>query len=137
MTTAQPPTFLYVEDDARSREVVEFILKRVMGYTQVALFGDSERFVENLKALPFVPAVIFMDIHLRPVDGYALLALIRADPVYRATKVIALTASVMRDDVVRLEAEGFDGLIGKPVSHKSFPDLLRRILAGERIWHVS
>lgn len=130
-------SFLYVEDDAHSREVVDFLLKRVMGYTQVAIFDNSESFVEKLKALPFVPEVILLDIHLRPLNGYQLLKLLREDPAHQASKIIAITASVMKGDLAHLQEIGFDALIAKPVPHKLFPDLIQRILAGEQVWYVA
>lgn len=31
---------------------------------------------------------------------------------------------------------GFDGLIGKPLSHKVFPRLLEQIMSGDEIWYI-
>jgi CheY-like chemotaxis protein len=50
--------------------------------------------------------------------------------------VMALTASVMNEEINKLREAGFDGVLGKPLSFHTFPDTLRRILAGERIWTV-
>jgi CheY-like chemotaxis protein len=90
----------------------------------------------RLQALPQVPDVIFLDIQIRPLNGYEILSQLRADPAYQSVKVIALTASVMVQDVARLQETGFDGLIGKPVAHKIFPRLLNDIFAGEPVWYI-
>jgi CheY-like chemotaxis protein len=83
-----------------------------------------------------VPDVIFLDIHIRPIDGYQLLDLLRNEPQYQNSKIIALTASVMVQDVKRLQDAGFDGLIGKPIANKVFPRLVKNILAGEPVWYI-
>ena len=135
MTKSQP-FFLYVEDDTLSREVLEMILKRIMNYQNLEFFTNSNNFMDNLRRLPQIPDVIFLDISLRPNNGYQVLKWIRADQVYQAVKVVALTASVMVHDVQRLQEAGFDGLIGKPIAHKVFPELLDNILGGEPVWYI-
>ncbi len=131
------PAFLYVEDDELSREVMRLLLVNVLGYAQVMMFEDSRQFIDNIRALPAVPDVIFLDIQVRPHDGYEMLKLLRGEAAYRQAKVIAMTASVMATDVAALKAAGFNGMIGKPIMRQAFPDLLARILAGESIWFVS
>ena len=134
--TDEQPHFLYVEDDPHSREVVQMILTKVMGYTQIHFFENSEDFLNRLNSLPQVPDVIFLDIQIRPMNGYEVLALLRTNPIYDTVKVIALTASVMVQDVARLQAAGFDGLIGKPIAHKVFPRLLKDVFEGEPVWYI-
>ena len=130
------PSFLYVEDDLHSREVVGLILNKIMGFTRIEFFEDSENFLEHVLALPEVPDVIFLDIHVRPLNGYEMLSILRADDRFASSKIIALTASVMVQDVARLQETGFDGLIGKPIAHKLFPRLLENIMAGEPVWYI-
>jgi two-component system cell cycle response regulator DivK len=78
--------------------------------------------------------LILLDIHLPREDGYAILEQIRAAPQLQKTRVAAFTANVMVDDVQRTRAAGFDGFIGKPISHHRFPGQIARILAGESVW---
>lgn len=134
--TMSEPTFLYVEDDELSREVTRIIIENVLGYSQLTIFEDSSHFLERLKAMPYRPDVIFLDVQMGPLDGFQLLELIRAEPAYRDCTVIAMTANVMATDVEELQRVGFDGLIGKPLRKKLFPGLIERILAGEPIWFV-
>ena len=130
-------TFLYVEDDPLSREIMQVIMTMVMGITELTMFHNSEDFMARVYALPQKPDVILLDIHLTPHNGYELLRMLRTDPLYRMAKIIAVTASVMQGEVEKLQQSGFDGAIGKPVSMQQLPDLLTRILAGEAIWHVT
>ncbi|MBN2470029.1 MAG: response regulator [Anaerolineae bacterium] len=130
------PTVVYFEDDALSREVMHACLTRGMGYHSVAIFEDSADFETKLARVPAVPDVVFLDIHMEPLDGFGMLRVIRADSAYAATRVVALTASVMNEEVRILKEAGFDGVIAKPLDYEIFPAILKRILAGEQVWHI-
>ena len=86
--------------------------------------------------MPSHPDIILLDIHVAPFEGFQILKMIREDAVYCDTKVVALTASIMNEEVERLLASGFDGAIGKPISLAAFPIVIERILKGESIWQV-
>lgn len=127
---------VYFEDDALSREVMHTCLTRGLGYHNVWIFEDSAGFEARLRAIGSVPDVIFLDIHIEPIDGFGMLKVIRPDGAFRSTKVIAFTASVMNEEVKRLREAGFDGVIAKPLDYDTFPGVLRRILRGEQVWHI-
>jgi CheY-like chemotaxis protein len=129
-------SFLYVEDDSSSRHLIQILMGTVLGYKQITIFEDSERFLDRVRALPAVPDVVFLDIHVAPHDGYTLLDMLRKEPDYEKVPVVAMTAGVMAADVDRLKRAGFNGLIGKPIRKKMFPAQLEKILAGEPIWEV-
>lgn len=130
------PSFLYVEDDMLSREVIEVILKEVLGYTEVTTFEDSRDFQQRLEQMPYIPDVIFLDIHMQPYDGFHLLAMLRQNPRYENSRIIAVTASVMNTEINTLQKAGFDGVIPKPINQRTFGDALIRILNGEPIWLI-
>lgn len=129
-------TLLYFEDDALSREVMRACLTRGLGYQNVTIFEDSTDFKAKLESWRSKPDVIFLDIHIEPIDGFEMLRLIRENTVCQSAKVVALTASVMNEEVKMLREAGFDGVIAKPLNYDTFPNALRRILAGEQIWHI-
>ena len=128
---------LYVEDDPPSRKVMSLILTKSAGVANHAVFENSENFLSRLNALAFTPDIFLLDIHLAPLDGFAILQVLRASAEYRSRKVIALTASVMNEEVQRLRAAGFDGAISKPVDHRQIPILLERVFNGESVWSIS
>lgn len=129
--------FLYVEDDPPSQQIMQVLLIEIMGFSDVIVFPDSEQFAERLAALDPVPEVIFLDIHVHPLDGYAMLNVLRALPRYQSAKIIALTASVMSSEVEALRAVGFRSVIGKPINPITFPKLLTTILNGSEVWDIS
>lgn len=135
MTDTQP-FILYFDYHLKSIEVLDIIVKKILKYSKFEYFLDSENFQDKIRNLPQIPDVVFLNIHLTPHNGYEILEWFLATPEYKDTKIIALTASVMVQDVAKFQESGFDGLIGKPLAHKVFPRLLEQILAGESIWYI-
>jgi two-component system, cell cycle response regulator DivK len=128
--------FLYVENDADSRQVMDILMRKRLGNKHLTIFEDSENFLERVAELTSAPDVFLLDIHVGPLDGYAMLEQIRNDARYADKFVVAITASVMVTEVDELKAAGFDGLIGKPLDKELFPRLLQDILRGESVWYI-
>ena len=76
------------------------------------------------------PRLVLMDIQLPGMDGVSALRALRQDDATSAIPVVALTASVMKEDRERFDKAGFDGFITKPISVKEFPDQVRGYLGG-------
>ena len=127
---------LYVEDDPESRTIMSLLLKELMGLKEFFIFPDSTNFAERLAALNRKPDIILLDIHVRPYNGFEMLALLREQPAYRQTPVVALTASVMNEEVQKLREAGFNAVLAKPLDIDTFPAILNRILCGERVWYA-
>jgi CheY-like chemotaxis protein len=131
------PVFLYVEDEPFSRKVLEMIMTRGLGYKHVNIFENSEQFCQRIDELAPKPNIIFLDIHMLPINGFEMLKLLRQHPDYQDKQVIALTASVMNEEVDLLRHAGFNGAIAKPIDQASFPALLEQILDGEEVWNIA
>lgn len=129
--------FLYVEDEAMSRMVMEILMKRGLGYQNLTIFENSENFMDRVSRLEQKPDIIFLDIHMQPHTGFEMLAMLRQHPDYTDTCVIALTASVMNEEVDLLRQSGFNGAIAKPIDQLVFPELLEQILQGEPVWNIA
>lgn len=130
------PVFLYVEDDALNRRVMEILLTRVLGYKHLTVFENSENFMERLKAMSPQPDIILLDIHMEPMDGFKMLDLLRQDEEYKHTTIVAVTASVMNEEVELLKTAGFNGGIAKPLDKSVFPEVLGQLMQGEEVWHI-
>lgn len=129
-------TFLYVENDLDSRQIIEMLFEFKIGKPALYIFEDSQNFVERVNALPTIPDVFLLDIHVDPLNGYQMITNLRNVPQYNDKLIIAVTASVTTDDVEKLQQASFDGLIGKPINKHEFPHLLESIISGEEIWYV-
>lgn len=131
------PSVLYVEDDPMSRAVMNIILVDQMKLTRIALFEDSTRFAERLAQLEFVPDIVFLDIHMKPMNGFQMLEILRSKPEYENKPIVALTASVMNEEVEQLKAARFNGVIAKPILLDSFPTTMQQFLEGQSIWQIT
>jgi CheY-like chemotaxis protein len=131
-----PPILLYVDDDPTSRQVIEMLVTYGLGWPGMVLFENSENFIARVEALSPAPNIIFLDIHIQPNDGFAMLKMLRDHKKFHRATVIAVTASVMNEEVEMLQRAGFDGGIAKPISMNEFPGLMERILKGETVWHI-
>ena len=52
------------------------------------------------------------------------------------TPIVALTASVMNEEVARLRTAGFKGCLAKPIDLGTFAADLNLILSGEAVWRI-
>ena len=76
------------------------------------------------------PALILMDINLPGIDGYAALAILKADPATRDIPVVALSANAMPADVERGLAAGFADYLVKPLDFTRLHKVLAYHLGG-------
>jgi len=125
-----------VEDDFSNRLVMKLLVEKTLNVKNYVIFEDSANFLSRVRNLPKQPDIILLDIHVSPLNGFQMLQMIREDSVYSDTKVVALTASVMNEEVERLRKSGFDGAIGKPIPLSTFPVIIERIMNGESMWQV-
>jgi len=102
---------LVADDNGLNREVAkEFLM----------LLGVETKFAENgsealtiARKEPF--DIIFMDIMMPELDGYAASRLIREDGANADTPIYAMTASVMDEDRLRIKTSLLNGFISKPL----------------------
>ena len=116
---------MIVEDNERNITLLRDLLD-AHGYRTI-----EARSAED--AIALVPAerpqLILMDIQLPGMDGVAALRVLRTMPETAATPVVAVTASVMKEERERLLAAGFDGYIEKPIDVRELPAHVRSYLA--------
>jgi CheY-like chemotaxis protein len=127
---------LYVEDDPLSRDVMQMLVDNIIEADSLVMLADSADFVQRVQALQPSPTIILLDIHVKPIDGFEMLRQLRALETLQNSKIVALTASVMNEEVEQLRESGFDGAIAKPLSVQEFPSLIERIVRGEHVWHI-
>lgn len=117
------PLIVIVEDDATIAELIEFNLRND-GY-DTRSFGDGH---SMLAALPqLMPVALFvLDVMLPGIDGFQILARLKADPATVDIPVFMLTARSTESDKVRGLTGGADDYLAKPFGIREF---LARIAA--------
>ena len=121
-----------VEDDDNSYLASVDLLK-MAGARAIHPCTSGASTMELVQKLPKVD-LFLVDIYMPGETGYDLIKRIRSQPDLQESKVVALTASVMYDDIKRVREAGFDSFIGKPVRPARFAEQVRKILAGEALW---
>ena len=119
---------LIVEDSSDNMKLFRTLL--VLNGHEVTGLAGGEGLLDAIGGSG--PDLVLMDIQLPGKDGYALLQQIRRSP-HQGLRVLALTAHAMSGDRERAMTAGFDGYITKPIDIRSFPELVSRALAGERL----
>jgi len=118
---------LIIEDNATNMELMVYLL-RAFGYTPLSA-SDGEAGVEAARREQ--PDLIICDVHLPKLDGYGVVAALKADPATRDIPALAVTALAMVGDRERLLEAGFDNYIGKPIEPDTFVKQIESFLTGE------
>jgi DNA-binding response OmpR family regulator/HPt (histidine-containing phosphotransfer) domain-containing protein len=113
---------LVVDDDPVSLQIVAAAL-RAAGH-EVVVCGDALDFWTALERAQ--PDLVALDVQMPGADGFELCRALRADPRWRATPVLFLTATTSSAAVAELFAAGGDDYVPKPVQ----PDELVARVAG-------
>jgi signal transduction histidine kinase/ActR/RegA family two-component response regulator len=118
------PTVLIIDD---THEVV-LILKDYLEMNGFKIVTAQDGVEGLTQAKLNHPDLILMDIMMPRMDGFETAQRFRADPEFKRTPIIALTALAMPNDRQRCLAAGMDEYISKPVNLKALVKLIQSIL---------
>ncbi|HZB30048.1 MAG TPA: ATP-binding protein [Streptosporangiaceae bacterium] len=119
---------LIVDEDIRSVFALSTVLER-SGLT-VLYAGDGKRGIETLEQNDDV-ALVFMDVMMPEMDGYATTRAIRRMPRFADLPIVALTAKAMKGDQEESLAAGMSDYVTKPVEIEYLFSVMRRWLDAE------
>ena len=108
---SEAASILVVEDDPINMLLISEILRQ-MGFEVIKAKNGKEA----LNLLPTIePVLIFMDVNMPEVDGYAATKAIRSGTSpWKDLPIIALTADAMKGDKEKCLEAGMNGYIAKP-----------------------
>lgn len=106
---------LVIDDSSTIRRTAEIALKQV-GY-EVILAEDG--FDALAQIVDHQPALIFLDIMMPRLDGYATCGLIKRNPVFQATPVIMLSSKDSVFDRARGRLVGANEYLTKPFTKEA------------------
>jgi two-component system alkaline phosphatase synthesis response regulator PhoP len=122
---ANQPTALLIEDSEDIAYLVEFMIKREG--LQVVRARDGREAEHAISTGP-VPDLVLLDVMLPYVDGFQLMARIRAQPGWESVPVIMLTAKSQESDIVRALDAGANDYVVKPFQPFELLARLKRLL---------
>ncbi len=117
-------TILVIEDNELNMKLVRGLL--TIGKYRVMEAADAEAGLELAREHP--PDLILMDIQLPGMDGLTATRIIRKDPVFKETSVIALSSYAMKSDEKKAMEAGCIGYITKPIDTRTFLKTLARYI---------
>jgi CheY-like chemotaxis protein len=117
---------LVVDDDVDTRELIEWVLKRVGA--EVTSVGSAQEALEAVEREK--PHVMVSDLAMPQEDGYALLRKIRALPPERGGRIpaIALTAHSLVQDRLQSLRAGFQSHVPKPVVPEELVEVVASVI---------
>jgi two-component system cell cycle response regulator DivK len=121
-----PPqkVILYIEDDPANRILVRRVLE-AEGYRVL----EAENGIQGLQiAQTEQLGAILVDIHMPDMDGFEVMARLKAIPRIASVPLIALTAMVMKGDRERTLEAGCSGYIEKPIDVDLLPEQVASVL---------
>ncbi len=128
---SSPPRILIVEDDVEMLELLQNILALVRCQVHIAHSGEEAlTFLQREAAAGREVDLILLDIMMPEMDGYEMIARVKADPALRNTSIIMTTALNSVSDKTLGLGLGADDYITKPFDPR---ELLARIDAVMRI----
>ncbi len=118
------PTIIVADDDRTTIMMVQSILRTWKINCRVAHNGkDALELTRELK-----PDALLLDVGMPDMDGFQVLAALRADPATRATPVVMLTAAQSETEIVRGFDLGADDYITKPFRAHEMLARLKRLV---------
>lgn len=124
---SQPPDlkFLIVDDFSTMRRIVRNLLKEI-GYANADEAEDGVAALAKLKGGGF--DFVISDINMPNMNGFELLAQIRAEPTLKTLPVLMVTAEAKKEDIVTAAQAGASGYIVKPFTKATLEEKLVKIV---------
>ncbi|RYG31613.1 MAG: response regulator, partial [Chitinophagaceae bacterium] len=123
---ADSATIMVVEDDAINMMLISEVLGK-MGF-EVIKANNGKQALKMLEEQE--PVLIFMDVNMPEMDGFATTQMIRKmDGIYATLPIIALTADAMLGDKEKCIEAGMNDYVSKPFRLEEIENVLKtRIL---------
>jgi chemotaxis family two-component system response regulator Rcp1 len=129
MGQVNPVRILIVEDNEPDVYLVRTALRSAQidfelthakdGVSALAMLDDA-----SAKSSGLVADLIFLDLNLPQIDGFALLKAMRRHPASAEVPIAVLSSSLSEDDVTRASELGANRFIVKPIELNDFMTLI-------------
>ena len=130
MSDTHPVTMLLVEDDPGHARLIERNLRRSLIVNDIITLSDGQAAVDYLFGEGCkhpMPLLILLDLHLPVLDGFQVLARLKADERTKHIPVICLTTVDDPRDIARCYALGCNVYITKPVDYAHFAEAIHQL----------
>lgn len=115
---------LIADDEPYILRSLSFVLRKE-GYS-CETARDGEEAIEKAKRLH--PKILFLDIMMPKKTGFEVCRTLKADPAYRSTQIIMLTAKGQQHDIDEATSSGADDYVTKPFSPRKILEKLTAVI---------
>jgi two-component system cell cycle response regulator DivK len=129
-----PAAVLVVEDNVSNFQLVARMLEALGMHCEWKTSGYEV--LEYAEALPRVDLVL-MDIRLPYEGGFEAGQKLRQSARFASVPIVGISAVAGNEQVEKAKLAGFDGFLAKPLDPDRFPDQIRRVLSGEKVWELA
>ncbi len=133
MNLALKDAYIMIVEDDTNAQLVALDLLRMAGARNCYARKSAVSALTFAQSLPRVD-LFLVDINMPGQSGYDLLAELRQDTRYAQSKVVAVTAGTLEEDMEQARSLGFDGFISKPLKMSQFARQVTQILNGQHVW---
>lgn len=123
-----PRRVLVVDDDDLLRENFCHILQKAGYETMGSASGEAALQMARAR----VPHIITLDVMMPEMDGFAVLARLKLEPLLRSVPVLMMTSSRRSTDVHRARGLGASTYLAKPVDAQSLLQRVAMLLPASR-----
>ena len=117
--------FLIVDDFSTMRRIVRGLLKEI-GYNNAEEAEDGSVALNMLKNGKF--DFVVSDINMPVMNGFELLAAVKADENLKHLPVLMVTAEARKEDIVRAAKDGAAGYVVKPFTKATLEEKVQKIM---------
>ena len=117
--------FLIVDDFSTMRRIVRGLLKEI-GYNNAEEAEDGTVALNMLKSTKY--DFVVSDINMPNMNGFELLAAVKADDTLKHIPVLMVTAEARKEDIVRAAKDGAAGYIVKPFTKATWEEKVQKIM---------
>src|SRR5438309_732657 len=122
--STKPSLVLIVDDFDDGREMYAAYL-RIFG-VRVEEASNGEEAIEKARSLH--PDLIFMDLSMPGIDGWAATRILKNDPATSTVRIVALTGRAFEWDREKAREVGCDSIIVKPCMPEDLLHEMQRLL---------
>jgi len=120
---------LLVEDSTDDQELISRALKRANVANPIVIANDGQEALYFLQGVGKpLPALVLLDLKLPRINGFEVLAKVRADPRTRNLPVVVLSSSSEMEDINDSYDIGANSYIRKPVSIAQFNEAIAQVV---------
>lgn len=123
---------IVVEDDPND-QLITVDLLRLGGANRCYCRRSVNSAMSFAERLPKVD-LFLVDVNMPERSGYELLEEVRQNEKLQDTPVVAVSAGTSSREINIAKDLGFDGFLCKPLKASSFPERVREVLSGKKVW---